>query len=223
MFARRHRFAIALAVATSALGVATATAYAEGPVFLVNGVKLEAGKTVNADGKGTLFFTATPFGVKVEITCTELKEKMLLKGGEPGTDEDKLEFSKCTVGKPANCTVKEPILLESNTTLQFLIGGLGAWKVANEAEWNAAAKKGFGDKFVGKGAEETVTEVTLEGANCALKGKPFKVSGNYTGIVNNGIEFISELDNLTCGGKPSVATGLLEFVGTEGQKLAVAA
>jgi hypothetical protein len=216
MLSRKRQCVLALVVVCIASGLATAEASAEGPVWLVNGVLLKAGESINAVGKGTLFIVVP--GIKLRIECKKLTEKTVLKGGEPGTDEDKLEYSECVVTEPAGCKVKQPIVLEANTTLKFLIKAAGKWKVATEAEWGAAAEKGFGDKFVGK-KEGVFSKVTVEG--CADEGV-FGLSGNYTGLVNSGLEFISELDELKFGLNAATATGLLEYEGEAGQKLEVA-
>ena len=83
MSSRALRWVSVLLSAAAISGVATAVASAEGPVWLVNGVELEAGKTLNAVGKGTLFFSVA--GLSLRIECAKLVEKMVLKGGGPGT------------------------------------------------------------------------------------------------------------------------------------------
>ncbi len=197
----------------------TEVIFAKGPLYKVNTVELKEGESVKAIGKGTL--TILVAGIGLEIKCTTLTEKMELIGGAPGTNADKLEYTGCKVEKPANCTVVTPITFETNTILKFLIKNAGKWMVATEAEWEAAAEKGFGDKFWGKGAGELISTIKVEGANCTDAGT-YELKGNYTGRVNNGLEFISELDHLTVNGKEAVATGLLEYEGEKGEKLEVA-
>jgi hypothetical protein len=75
-------------------------------------------------------------------------------------------ISECTVLQPAKCTIKQPIRPEATF---FGVEGLGAG--ANE----------MGVEFVGSKAEETFAEITLEGAECASKGKTFKVKGSVIG------------------------------------------
>jgi hypothetical protein len=124
----------------------------------------EAGK--NAVLKGELG------GVKMEITCTSVTdEKGTLTNQEVGK-EHKLSGSTtvnfagvCTVAKPAKCTVKTPI-----TTKAVFEGveGLGAGKNEMGVEFKPSAGEIF-------------TTITLEGAECALKGKPLEVKGTAIG------------------------------------------
>ena len=159
--------------------------------------------------------------LSLKIECKKLTEKMTLNGGGPGTDEDNLQYSECTVIEPANCKVKQPIVLEGTTTLKFLILVGGKWTIATEAEWEKAATKGFGDKFVGN-KEAIISMVTIEGALCPAPDRgTFNLTGSYTGLVNGGLEFISELDELLFAKKPAIATGLLEYEGELGQALSV--
>jgi hypothetical protein len=219
MFSRKQRYAVGLMAVLVLSGVGAATASAEGPHWLVNGVELKEKESVKAVGKGNLSFLVEGLGLRIQ--CKSLAEKMTLKGGGPGTDEDVLQYKECVVVEPANCTVKEPIVLETTTTLKYLIKPAGKWVIATQAEWEKAAIKGFGDKFVGK-KEATIGSVTVEGAKCADAGL-YNLTGSYTGVVNNGLEFISELDELLFNKKAAIATGLLEYEGEAKQVLLVSA
>jgi hypothetical protein len=217
MTSRKWQCLAALLAVTIAAGIATANAAAaEGPVWLVNGVQLLAGESINALGKGTLTFVVP--GIELEIRCSSLVEKTVLKGGEPGTDEDKLTYLECSAIKPAGCKTTTEITIEANTTLLFVIRVAGKLKVVNQAEWGLAAEKGFGDRFVGKELG-SFGKVSITG--CADEGT-FSLTGNYVGVVNSGLEFLSELDELKFGTSAGVATGLLLYEGEEGQALEVA-
>jgi hypothetical protein len=115
---------------------------------------------------------------ETEITCntvenapknSKIENKFAEVEGKPKhTIKGEIEtlFKTCTVGKPAKCTVKEPI--KSNAKFES-VEELGA--EANE----------MGGELKGSGAEETFAEITYEGAECSLKGKTFKVKGSVIG------------------------------------------
>lgn len=107
-----------------------------------------------------------------------------------------LEVSNCTVTKPAKCTVKEPIVWKAT---YMGVDQLGAGK--NE----------MGIEFTPEG--KNFTEITFEGAECALKGSTFGTSG--TAIVTgapggsakeSGATWIFEpgngMEEMTWGGAP---------------------
>lgn len=116
-----------------------------------------------------------PFKVKTEITCTVVSGSGTLGNTEPSAKVHKVSgkittnFSKCTVAKPAKCTVKEPIVVAAETEG---VEGLGAGK--NE----------MGVEFKPEGGKKTFTTITLEGAECPLKGLPFNIEG--TAIATGG-------------------------------------
>jgi hypothetical protein len=157
----------------------------------------EAGK--NAVLKGELG------GVKMEITCTSVTdEKGTLTNTEVGK-EHKISGSTtvnfagvCTVAKPAKCTVKTPI-----TTKAVFEGveGLGAGKNEMGVEFKPSAGEIF-------------TTITLEGAECALKGKPLEVKGTAIGTgapvptakhAGSTLIFTTAMtkETLSIGGKPA--------------------
>ena len=104
----------------------------------------------------------------VHIECTKVHVTGSLGAGGTGTAT--LEFSSCTVTKPANCKVKEPIVTSVNTNLITGTGGL-------ENEFVPPTGSPF-------------TTVTLEGASCSLK-TPFEVTGSQDcGLPGAGIEAV---------------------------------
>jgi hypothetical protein len=208
---RARLFTVGLLAAAFAMGAVTsATALAvEGPTWLVNNAKLEAGETRKADGKGTLSFVVNTV---LKIECGKLSEKMNVLGGEPGKDEDSLAYSECTVVIPAACKAKEPITLETDTTLVFLVRAAAGeeWKTAaTKAAYEAGAEKRLGDEFKPK-VGETIGTITLEG--CASEGA-YKIQGSYIGIVNNGLEFTKESSNnkIKMAGKAGYVFGFMEY------------
>ena len=210
-------FLLALLVASVAIaGVASATAFAEGPVWLRNGKKLEAGEKLTAEGRGTISFLVE--GLSLTIECKSLTEKLTALGGAPGTDEDILEYTECKVTKPVEgCEVKEEkAVIESNTALVFLARNAAGekWKVVTQREWENATERQFGDEFKAKKAGEVLGEVTVEGVGCAMTGV-YKIKGSYTGVVNNGLEFTKESSNIKVSGPSGefagLATGFMEY------------
>ncbi len=129
---------------------------------------------------------ATVFAVKTEITCDTVKsrktagvDKNFIHNVESGagkhtvTGEGTVEYTGCKALKPAKCTVKEPIIVKG--TFQ------GVEKTGPE-------KNTMGIEFTPEKDKEgkalAFTEITLEGAECALKGKPFKVDGTAIATAN---------------------------------------
>jgi hypothetical protein len=117
-----------------------------------------------------------------EITCTKVEnnpKESLVHNAQTETTKHTLTgtivtlFKECTVTKPAKCKVKEPI--ESRATLEG-VEGLGP-----EANTMGVELKGHGEG-------ETFAEITYEGAECALKGKTFKVTGSVVGTNGPGTE-----------------------------------
>jgi hypothetical protein len=222
---RPKQCTLALIIVAAFVGTASASAFAEGPKWLVNGVLLEAGKTVKALGKGSVFF-AVLFGTTLRIECKSSVEKLTLIGGEPGKDEDVLQYKECVVtSDPEVCEVTPNITIEANTTLVYLVKKAGKWVSATKAEYEAAGEKALGDKLVGKGEEELLATFTVKskpGMTCPDAISNGKLRGNYTGIVNGGLEFTSEIaSNVKFVGHEAIPTGLLEYEGEEGQALSV--
>lgn len=198
------------------VGLAASPASAEGPVWLVNGKELKAGSSVEADGKGFLFFQVN--GLEFTVECKKLTDTMGVKGGAPGTDSEHLEYSECMVAeKLPTCTADEPISVESETALVYLIrkGAGEEWKVVTEERWEEAIKNGeqyaFGDEFKPKaGSFFTVKILSKEGQTCAVAGE-YTATGTYHGLVNGGLEFTKESSKLEVNGKQAFATGFIEY------------
>lgn len=198
------------------VGLAASPALAEGPVWLVNGKELKAGSSVEADGKGYLFFQVN--GLEFTVECKKLTDTMGIKGGAPGTDSEHLEYSECmVVEKLPTCTADEPISVESETTLVYLIRKAAGeeWKAVTEARWEEAIIKGeqyaFGDEFKPKaGSFFTVKVLSKEGQICAVAGE-YTATGTYHGLVNFGLEFTKESSKLEVNGKEAFATGFIEY------------
>lgn len=117
------------------------------------------------------------FGAALQITCTKVHGEGKLHNVESEKDGKKVHtvtgslttnFSSCSVQKPSKCTVKEPIVVEA---------------VGEGVEELGAEKNEMGVEFK-PASGTTFVEITLEGSECALKGKPFKVQG--TAIATGG-------------------------------------
>ena len=145
------------------------------PTFTQTEVTMTNEKVTNGTKDSEPTVVKSKIGLSsVEITCTTVK-------GEPknsaveNVEEGKGHFWRgvwawvteaCTVNKPAKCAVKAPI--KSDSTL-VAVEKLGA------------AENEMGVELKGSGAEETLAEVTFEGAECALKSKTFKIKGSLIG------------------------------------------
>ena len=82
------------------------------------------------------------------------------------TGDVALEYSTCTVTKPAKCHIKEPVVAEATFE-----GAEGLGPGGNE----------MGMTFIGKGTQEAFVEIHFTGPECALKEKTFKVKGSVIG------------------------------------------
>lgn len=147
------------------------------------------------------------FGTKLEITCKTVHGTGTLENTEKEKQhnvegEGTVKFTNCEVKKPAKCTVKEPIEFTSKAVG---VEGLGAGKNEMGLEFKPAA----GEIFV---------SIILEGAECALKGKPLEVKGSAIGTgkpaptekhagATGTFNAEKEMEKLTIGGKPA------EFIG----------
>jgi hypothetical protein len=113
-------------------------------------------------------------GGKSEFTCEIVKFKVdesNLSNTEPELGKHTLsgtiviEFSKCTVKAPLNCTIAEPLIFR--TTIHGVEGMEGPKKEPNA----------MGIEFIGEGEEETLAELEYKGEKCSLKGLKFKLKG----------------------------------------------
>jgi hypothetical protein len=143
--------------------VASATASAHELQVSLRKVKLALFSGTELGTKNTM--KGTPFGVSSQIECTHRHGHGSALQVSPGVWQltGSGELSSCTVVKPANCTVKEPIV----------VSGGGEFE-ENGGVMEIDAKPEAGQPF---------TEITLEGASCSLKGKPFKVEGSQKCIL----------------------------------------
>ena len=147
--------------------------------------------------------------------------KSALTNSEPELNKHTLsgtasvEYSNCTVNKPAKCTVKEPII--ANATVHAVEG----------LEGPKAEKNAMGLEFIGSGKEETFTEIEYKnkGAEpCPLNGKTFPVKGKAIGTSGPTTESAQETQEggstvvftpqfqmaaLDMGGKPAEFTSIV--------------
>jgi hypothetical protein len=139
--------------------------------------EVEASNVTTGGTKATAVMEASPAKVETKIECTTLSGTGAFENSEPSSKVHKitgtgaLEYTGCTVVKPAKCTTKAiNIKIGSTETQEGLTGPKGE-AAAMGLELKAEAGKPF-------------TTVTLEGAECALKGNPFPVEGSV--LVTNG-------------------------------------
>jgi hypothetical protein len=174
-------------LAACALGAVASAAQAA--IYLVEGSEVTAPTNIKhtEESSTTNTLKGTPFGVSTEIRCTH---RVILEAsiGAAGTGGAKIEFSSCTVAKPANCTVKEPVTSKVNTTLEEPSSGV------------------FENKFAPESGP--FAEIGLEGASCSLKSSPFPVEGTQKcELPSGGTEAVTH--ELTCkaGGSSLTAGG----------------
>jgi hypothetical protein len=129
-------------------------------------------KAGKEEGGTSAVLKAEPLKAKVEITCANLGTE----GGAQTNEEPSakvhntsgsatVNLTKCVVNAPAKCTVKEPI----STKVEYRgVEGLGTGKNEMGLEYKPLAGKPF-------------VTITLEGAECSIKGTPFNVEGTAIG------------------------------------------
>jgi len=123
-------------------------------------------------------FFGEPFKVQTEIECTKATGTGTVTNTEEpaGSHNHKVDttgtknLTSCTVKKPAKCTVKEPI--------EMKVESVGVDGLEGKGEMGVESKP--------KGGGTTLTTITLEGSECALKGKPFNVEGTMIGTSGSG-------------------------------------
>jgi hypothetical protein len=181
-----------------AVGAASASAEITLPDWVINGVKLLSGhvKFKHKTYPGNFLLLGTPFGVAIHIKCTSV---LVLGGLLPeGLGFVELAFKTCTVVKPLNCTVKEPI----NVNADF------------HHFHNTVTGKLY---LIFKPLGGAFAKITLEGPNCAFK-ELFEVTGeqecNLPGIeaeaTGHTVECLKTESKLTAGGKPATFEGSIE-------------
>jgi hypothetical protein len=199
------RIRLALLTAVVAMFVSVAAASAQAHEFRVAGAGV-AGLVELKENKESVIsqeLKGTPFGVSTQINCKKTVTTGSINTGGTGTAN--LNFTECTVAKPANCTVKEPIETKVNTLLVGPTPG-----VQNEFK-----------PAVG----ETFTTITLEGASCSIK-EPFNVTGTQTCNLPGGeteavahkIECTTTGSKLKAGGKAATFKGGVEELELVGSK-----
>jgi hypothetical protein len=186
--------------------------YGHIPIDAVNGTATEIETSNISTGGSTVpaVLAGEVGGAKIEIECTvaagtgtvtnteepagSKKHKVDTKGGK--------KLTKCAVKKPAKCTIKEPI--------EFKLEGEGV----DELE----GKKEMGVEFKPEGGGKTIATITLEGAECALKGKSLNLEGTMISTSGSGsntnkwsgatTEFTKAMTEktLVLGGKPASFT-----------------
>jgi hypothetical protein len=168
---------------------------------------------VEVSQEGTSKLNGTLAGVNTEVTCNKVKSvagKSFLHNVETESNHTvtgtvQVNFTECTVVKPAKCVVAEPIV----TTAEAVgVEGLNG-------------KNEMGVEFKGEGAEGAFAELKFanKGAeSCALNGKAFIVKGSAiaTGKVPQGndhsgatavYEDANEMQTLEIGAKKASFAG----------------
>ena len=182
-------------------------------------VELKTGESVKVVSKNTTNFTLSTkvSGLTITIVCKTVKDKSTLFGGWPGTDENVIVFSECSVTSPPGegCEVNEPIEVNTKTKLVFLSRKKAgeAWKVQTEKEYEEAPGKGeeraIGDEFKPANPPNFV-ELTIHGCTggASVLNKTYAITGTDTGIANGALlEFNKETSGLFFGGNKASLTG----------------
>jgi hypothetical protein len=184
---------LALVAVLAMSAIASASASAAGPIWKVEGLKLEAGKskTVKSKSTGNFLLKGKAFGfVNITITCTKESDTGTIVGGEPGTDTAIIEYTGCSAG--GLCTVTEPIKTEANTELVYLLSG---------------GKKYLADLFTPKSGTVFVSikcgSITAE------------VTGNIVGELLNSTKSKIEKGNAT--EETEAAKGFVNFTGANSE------
>jgi hypothetical protein len=177
-------------------------------------ISLSNEKTLSATTAAQPFvFGGTLAGITVQFSCStvtgtgtilnEEKEKVM-----KATGDALIQASKCTVTKPAKCSVKEPFSWDTHFTTYEKGAEMGI-------EFTPKTGKLFG-------------EWGMEGSECALKGKSFTIEGSFKGTVGGTTEGkgatigLTEAStaNLKWGGNPYTLTGSMTPRIKEGNPIA---
>ncbi len=138
-------------------------------------------------------------GVKTEIVCSKVKGFDTVENKTielPDKEKTKVmvvigtvktEYNSCTVAKPLNCTVKQPI--ETNAAMESFANG-------EEMGFEFTPPEG-----------KALTEVTFEGGKCVLTGAPIPVKGSVKASVVGATVTFEGKGSLTFGGGPATLTG----------------
>ena len=142
-------------------------------------------------------------GVKFEVKCTS---DTYSAQPEPGGaySGGKFELKTCTVVKPANCTVNEPIKAEFTGQLE-------------ESEGKVV------DKLVGSKGSEGFAEITFKGESCGFKGTTLTLKGTETCGYDTEVgtlKFEHEMICKTTGSKLKAAGQTATYEGTDTKVIA---
>jgi hypothetical protein len=203
VMSRLKLMVLAWAVAALAVSAFAASASAaELGTWMVNGKSITEPVALEHETLGGEYrLLGTPFGVAVHILCTKVLVLGLITTG--GLGHAHFEFHSCTVSKPANCTVEEPI--------PVLV------------DFHLFKEPGTPDPIFTlhftplEGT--TFATITLKGATCALKEK-FEVKGEQLcNAPQLGLELTNHTllceaagSNLTAGGKKATFEGTAEGI-----------
>jgi hypothetical protein len=179
--------------AIMACAVTAAAASAHG--YRVGGkiVEFDIIKTHSLDLSHTAVFKATPFGVSTQIECKHTSDLFLI--GTGGITKEHNTWSTCNVVKPAKCNLKE-----TSAAIKGLL------LAAGEIEFSAE--------------ETSFDTITLEGAECSLKEKPFEVTGSQRCTIpepesekaEHSVECTTAGSNLKAGGKVATFEGTVSGI-----------
>jgi hypothetical protein len=183
---------------------------------------IDATNVTTGEAKSTQVLEGSPFKVSTKIECTTLimSKEGTVSNSEPSekvhklTGKGTLHYTGCTVVKPLKCTTKEIVAkIGSVETQEGLTGPKGE---ANAMGLEFKAEIG-----------KPLTTITLEGAECSLKGAPFPVEGSV--IATNGpgaaeaqtnkhsgatAVITPAMSSLVAGGRPATYSGTMTFTTT---------
>jgi len=177
---QRMRLVGLLIMAVCAISAVTASAAfaGSGPHWMVEGSKLEAGKSVNILSKNKSETFKLKVGSVITIVCKSANNTGTIIGGSPGTDKVTVVFSECAVEGYSLCTVHSPgkaggsIEVVANTELIYL----GTKEEAEKEEGK------LGDRFTPPTGNIFV-EIVTEGTCPPLTKGTNKVEGSVIGEV----------------------------------------
>lgn len=118
-------------------------------------------------------------GVKIEVKCSQgtFEWQPELAGA---SSDGLMELKSCTVPKPANCTVTEPV------------------KALFSSQLEEGAEKKVLDKLTGSKSEEGFIEISFKGESCALKGATEKIKGTQKCGFDTAIETLQTEHEVIC-------------------------
>jgi hypothetical protein len=178
---------------------------------------LEPTNVTTGGATSTQVLEGSPFKVATKIECKTLTGEGTVENSEPEAKKHKirgsgtLNYTNCTVVKPTPCTLKEVVAtIGSVETTEGLTGPKGEAN-AMGLDFNSPEGKPF-------------TTITLEGAECPLKGSPFPVEGFVTLTNGPGTEEAQNkawsgatavvtpaMSSLTAGGRPATYSGIATY------------